>query len=160
MSKISFLNEHQIIFEIKMPDQFFKTPIGKWILVKEINYVYEIMRGCKGIFSGSLVFVADTFYEKYAKRIYWPNLIYWFDKYLYIMVPIPAIAGKSHQNRDPTRGQGPRIRQHRTQKVGDYWASPKSLLQYRDSKLTAAASYTPNKGEHAGEDGLMAVSQK
>jgi len=37
MSKISFLNKHQIIFEIKMPDQFFKTPIGKWILVKEIN---------------------------------------------------------------------------------------------------------------------------
>ena len=76
MSKILFLNKHQFIFEIKMSDQFFRTPIGKWILVKEINYVYEIMRGCKGIFSGSLVFVADTFYEKYAKRIYWPNLIY------------------------------------------------------------------------------------
>jgi len=42
MSKISFLNEHQIIFEIKMPDQFFKTPIGKLILVKEMNWAYEI----------------------------------------------------------------------------------------------------------------------
>ena len=29
MSKILFLNKHQIIFEIKMPDQFFKTPTGK-----------------------------------------------------------------------------------------------------------------------------------
>jgi hypothetical protein len=73
MSKILFLNEHQIIFEIKMPDHFFKTPIGKWILEKEINYVYEIMRGCKGIFLG---FLAGTFYEKYAKRNHWPNLIY------------------------------------------------------------------------------------
>jgi hypothetical protein len=26
MSKISFLNKNQIIFEIKMLDQFFKTP--------------------------------------------------------------------------------------------------------------------------------------
>jgi hypothetical protein len=39
MLKISFLDKYQIIFffEIKMPDQFFKTPIGKGILVKEIN---------------------------------------------------------------------------------------------------------------------------
>jgi len=37
MSKISFLNKHQIIFEIKMPDQFFKTPIGKLILEKVMN---------------------------------------------------------------------------------------------------------------------------
>jgi len=40
--KISFLNKQQIIFEIKMPDQNFKTPIGKLILVKEMNCVYEI----------------------------------------------------------------------------------------------------------------------
>jgi hypothetical protein len=40
--KISFLNKQQIIFEIKMPDQIFKTPIGKWILVQEMNCVYEI----------------------------------------------------------------------------------------------------------------------
>jgi len=38
----SFLNKHQIIFEIKMPDQIFKTPIGKLILIKEMNCVYEI----------------------------------------------------------------------------------------------------------------------
>jgi hypothetical protein len=37
-----FFNKHQIIFEIKMPDQFFKTPIGKLILVKVLNRVYEI----------------------------------------------------------------------------------------------------------------------
>jgi hypothetical protein len=37
MLKISFLKEHQFIFEIKMPDQFFRTPIGKWILVKGMN---------------------------------------------------------------------------------------------------------------------------
>jgi len=34
--------------------------------------------------------------------------------------PVPAIAGRSHQNRDPTRGQGPRISQHHTQKAGTY----------------------------------------
>jgi hypothetical protein len=32
-----------------------------------------------------LGFLAGTFYEKYAKRNHWPNLIYWFDKDLYIM---------------------------------------------------------------------------
>jgi hypothetical protein len=38
MLKISFLKEHQIIiFKIKIPDQFFKTPIGKLILVKGMN---------------------------------------------------------------------------------------------------------------------------
>jgi len=37
MLKIWFLDKHQIIFGIKMQDQFFKTPVGKWILVKEIN---------------------------------------------------------------------------------------------------------------------------
>jgi hypothetical protein len=31
--KYRFLNKHQIIFEIKTPDQIFKTPIGKLILV-------------------------------------------------------------------------------------------------------------------------------
>jgi len=46
----SFLNKHQIIFEIKMPDQIFKTPIGKLILVKEMNCVYEITRGFKSVF--------------------------------------------------------------------------------------------------------------
>jgi len=50
MSKILFLNKHQIIFEIKMPDQFFKTPTGKLILVKEMNYVYEIVQGFKDVF--------------------------------------------------------------------------------------------------------------
>jgi len=34
--------------------------------------------------------------------------------------PIPAIAGRSYQSRDPTRGQGPRINQHHTQKTGKY----------------------------------------
>jgi hypothetical protein len=33
----SFLNKHKIIFEIKTLDQIFKTPIGKLILVKEMN---------------------------------------------------------------------------------------------------------------------------
>jgi len=33
----SFLNKHQITFEIKIPDQFFKTQIGKLILVKIMN---------------------------------------------------------------------------------------------------------------------------
>jgi hypothetical protein len=53
MSKILFLNKHQIIFEIKMPDQFFKTPIGKWILVQEMNCIYEITQGFKGVFVSS-----------------------------------------------------------------------------------------------------------
>jgi len=54
MLKISFLKEHQIIFfEIKIPDQVFKTPIGKWILVQEMNCVYEITRGFKGVFVSS-----------------------------------------------------------------------------------------------------------
>jgi len=53
MSKISFLDKHQIIFEIKIPDQFFKTPIGKWILVQDMNCVYEITRGFKGVFVSS-----------------------------------------------------------------------------------------------------------
>ena len=35
--KILFLNKHQTIFEIKMPDQFFKIPIVKLILVKVMN---------------------------------------------------------------------------------------------------------------------------
>jgi hypothetical protein len=36
--KYMFLDKHQIIFGIKMQDQvFFQTPIGKWVLVKEIN---------------------------------------------------------------------------------------------------------------------------
>jgi len=42
--------------------------------------------------------------------------------------PIPAIAGKSYQSRDPIRGQGPHFSQHRTQKAGKYRASPRSLL--------------------------------
>jgi len=46
----SFLNKHQIIFEIKTPDQIFKTPIGKLILVKEMNCVYEITKGFKDVF--------------------------------------------------------------------------------------------------------------
>jgi hypothetical protein len=50
MSKISFLNKHQITFEIKMPDQFFKTPIGKLILVKVMNWIYEIAQGFKDVF--------------------------------------------------------------------------------------------------------------
>jgi hypothetical protein len=33
----SFLNKHQITFEIKIPYQFFKTQIGKLILVKVMN---------------------------------------------------------------------------------------------------------------------------
>ena len=40
--KYHFFNKHQIIFEIKMPDQIFKTPTGKLILVKEMNCLYEI----------------------------------------------------------------------------------------------------------------------
>jgi len=64
------------------------------------------------------------------------------------------------QSRDPTRGQGPHFSQHRTQKAGKDSASPKSLLQYGDSKRTSAATYTPNKGELVGENRLMAVSQK
>jgi len=36
-----------------MPDQFFKTPIGKLISVKEMNDVYEIMRGFKSVFVSS-----------------------------------------------------------------------------------------------------------
>jgi hypothetical protein len=50
MSKILFLNKHQFIFEIKMPDQFFKTPTGKLILAKEMNCVYEIAQGFKDVF--------------------------------------------------------------------------------------------------------------
>jgi len=50
MSKILFLNKHQIIFEIKTPDQIFKTPIGKLILVWEMNCVYEIAQGFKDVF--------------------------------------------------------------------------------------------------------------
>jgi hypothetical protein len=37
MLKISFLKEHQFIFKIKTPDQIFKTPIEKLILVKGMN---------------------------------------------------------------------------------------------------------------------------
>jgi len=48
-----FLDKHQIIFEIKIPDQIFKTPIGKWILVQEMNCIYEITRGFKGVFVSS-----------------------------------------------------------------------------------------------------------
>jgi hypothetical protein len=33
-----------------MPDQFFKTPTGKLILVKEMNCVYEIVQGFKDVF--------------------------------------------------------------------------------------------------------------
>jgi hypothetical protein len=33
-----------------MPDQIFKTPIGKLILVKEMNCVYEIVQGFKDVF--------------------------------------------------------------------------------------------------------------
>jgi len=36
-----------------MPDQIFKTPIGKLILVKEMNCVYEITRGFKNVFVSS-----------------------------------------------------------------------------------------------------------
>jgi len=50
MSKILFLNKHQILFEIKMPDQFFKTLTGKLILVKEMNCIYEIVQGFKDVF--------------------------------------------------------------------------------------------------------------
>jgi len=51
MSKISFLNKHQIIFEIKMPDQFFfQNSNRELILVKEMNYVYEIAQGFKDVF--------------------------------------------------------------------------------------------------------------
>jgi len=47
------LNKHQIIFEIKMQVQFFKTPIRKLILVKEMNCVYEVTRGFKSVFVSS-----------------------------------------------------------------------------------------------------------
>ena len=33
-----------------MPDQFFKTTIGKLILVKEMNCVYKIVQGFKDVF--------------------------------------------------------------------------------------------------------------
>jgi hypothetical protein len=36
-----------------MSDQFFRTPIGKWILVKGMNWVYEITRGFKSVFVSS-----------------------------------------------------------------------------------------------------------
>jgi hypothetical protein len=36
-----------------MPDQFFKTPIGKLILVKVLNRVYEITWGFKSVFVSS-----------------------------------------------------------------------------------------------------------
>jgi len=51
MSKISFLNKHQIIFKIKMLDQFFfQNSNRELILVKEMNYVYEIAQGFKDVF--------------------------------------------------------------------------------------------------------------
>jgi alpha-acetolactate decarboxylase len=53
MSKISFLNKHQIIFEIKMQDQTFKTPIEKLILVKEMNCIYEITQSFQSVFVSS-----------------------------------------------------------------------------------------------------------
>ena len=37
-----------------MQVQFFKTPTGKPILVKEMNCVYEIMRSFKTVFVSSL----------------------------------------------------------------------------------------------------------
>jgi len=37
-----------------MQVQFFKTPMGKLILVKEMNCVYEITRGFKNVFVSSL----------------------------------------------------------------------------------------------------------
>jgi len=40
----------KLFFEIKMPDQFFKTPTGKLILVKEMNCIYEIVQGFKDVF--------------------------------------------------------------------------------------------------------------
>jgi hypothetical protein len=47
------LNKYQIIFEIKKRVQFFKISLGEKILVKEINWVYEIMQGCKYVFVSS-----------------------------------------------------------------------------------------------------------
>jgi hypothetical protein len=51
MPKILFLNKHEIIFEIKMPDQFFfQNSNRELILVKKMNYVYEITQGFKDVF--------------------------------------------------------------------------------------------------------------
>ena len=47
------LNKYQITFEIKKRVQFFKISLGEKILVKEINWVYEIMQGCKYVFVSS-----------------------------------------------------------------------------------------------------------
>ena len=48
-----FLNEHQIVFETKSKFNFSKFIIAEKILVKEMNWIYKIMQGCKGVFVSS-----------------------------------------------------------------------------------------------------------
>ena len=53
MWKYHFWSHVKLFFEIKIPDQIFKTPIGKWILVQEMNCIYENTRGFKCVFVSS-----------------------------------------------------------------------------------------------------------
>jgi hypothetical protein len=45
-----FLNKHQIVFETKSKFNFSIFILVEKILVKEMNWVYEIMQSCKGVF--------------------------------------------------------------------------------------------------------------
>ena len=48
-----FLDKHQIIFETKSKFNFSKFILAENILVKEMNWVYKIVQGCKGVFVSS-----------------------------------------------------------------------------------------------------------
>jgi hypothetical protein len=48
-----FLNKHQNVFETKNKFNFSKFILAEKILVKEMNWIYEIMQGCKGVFVSS-----------------------------------------------------------------------------------------------------------